>query len=507
MVYVRKSVWTLGGDFSDPVLYWYAKGVGALKQKALADITSWRFMAAIHGFDPNLWRQYGYYNPATDPLPSKALQDTYWNQCQHGSWYFLPWHRGYIWSIENLVRQEIIRQGGPADWAMPYWNYSDNAMPNARLLPPAFSRTTMPDGSANPLYVVQRWGNKVLPAGDVTLECLNEDEYTGVPGGDPGFGGVKTGFSHSGGGFGALESKPHNIVHVDIGGGTNQRPGLMSDPDTAGLDPIFWLHHANIDRLWWEWNLSSPHHTNPTDPAWLNGPLNRRFAVPDAAGQVWFYTPAQMLNPLAVPLNYRYEGLSVTTGLAAQPAATAAFAAFATNLGGPVARANPELVGASANTLAVVGGRVNAPVSLDAAPKQAVLASLNNATNALRAFASVHTAPPPSDQVLLQLENVRATGDANVIDVYINLPDEVVPEAHPELKAGSFSLFGVRKASDPAHGGMGVTQTLDITQVVSALENAGGLPDEIQVSLVPRGGADPADNITVERIGIYRHPR
>jgi hypothetical protein len=39
---------------------------------------------------------------------------------------------------------------------------------------------------------------------------------------------------------------PHNFVHVDIG-------GLMESPSTAGRDPIFWLHHANIDRLWEVW--------------------------------------------------------------------------------------------------------------------------------------------------------------------------------------------------------------------------------------------------------------
>ena len=29
--------------------------------------------------------------------------------------------------------------------------------------------------------------------------------------------------------------------------------GLMGDPHTATRDPVFWLHHANIDRIWWLW--------------------------------------------------------------------------------------------------------------------------------------------------------------------------------------------------------------------------------------------------------------
>jgi hypothetical protein len=29
--------------------------------------------------------------------------------------------------------------------------------------------------------------------------------------------------------------------------------GWMLDPSLAALDPIFWLHHANVDRLWEVW--------------------------------------------------------------------------------------------------------------------------------------------------------------------------------------------------------------------------------------------------------------
>jgi tyrosinase len=28
----------------------------------------------------------------------------------------------------------------------------------------------------------------------------------------------------------------------------------MSDPGIAALDPIFYLHHCNIDRMWAVWN-------------------------------------------------------------------------------------------------------------------------------------------------------------------------------------------------------------------------------------------------------------
>jgi len=39
----------------DPTLLWYAKAVGEMKNRPLADPTSWKYLAAIHGFtlDPN----------------------------------------------------------------------------------------------------------------------------------------------------------------------------------------------------------------------------------------------------------------------------------------------------------------------------------------------------------------------------------------------------------------------------------------------------------------------
>ncbi|MDQ3893294.1 MAG: tyrosinase family protein [Actinomycetota bacterium] len=43
----------------------------------------------------------------------------------------------------------------------------------------------------------------------------------------------------------ALES-PHNSVHVQIGGD-------MNAGGTAPNDPVFWLHHANVDRQWARW--------------------------------------------------------------------------------------------------------------------------------------------------------------------------------------------------------------------------------------------------------------
>jgi len=115
-----------------------------------------------------------------------------------------------------------------------------------------------------------------VPLDAVSLDALNDPDFSGVDsGGSPGFGGVDPGFSHGGRVHGALETQPHDWVHGLIGGGrSNLDIGLMSNPDTAALDPIFWLHHANIDRLWQVWRESSAGHTDPTDARWLAGPAS-----------------------------------------------------------------------------------------------------------------------------------------------------------------------------------------------------------------------------------------
>ena len=52
---MRNNAWNSGGDFSNPDLLWYAKGVGQMMGRALDDPASWWFFAAIHGeyVDPN----------------------------------------------------------------------------------------------------------------------------------------------------------------------------------------------------------------------------------------------------------------------------------------------------------------------------------------------------------------------------------------------------------------------------------------------------------------------
>jgi tyrosinase len=516
MRYTRKNVYANGGDFTDPTIYWYARGVAAMKERELADPTSWRFFAAIHGIDEPLWRHYRYLR-SSDKRPVQAQIDLYWNQCQHGTWYFLPWHRGYLLALEATIRYAVISLGGPSDWAIPYWNYF---APDEFRLPPAFASPDWPDGKGNnPLYVRERWGphgdsNVFVPPKRISLRALAAREFTGVTtGGDAGFGGVDVGFQWRGHIHGRLESQPHDIVHIMVGGPnphSRKIGGLMSFPPTAGLDPIFYLHHANIDRLWEVWLKERASHANPTDPGWVNGPASigeRAFVMPwPPTGKEWYYTPGDMAD--LAKLDYVYEdGPDDLTAAHAEPLERLRRAAGETEGAAAMATTgrNVELVGATLQPLRIIGREgVRAPVRLDEQARRKVTA------NFAAAAAEEGTPAAVSERVFLNLENVTGVLDATALDVYVNLPEGADPDDHPDRHAGTVGLFGVRQATDAnrEHGGAGLTFVLEITDIVQALHLENALDaDALEVRIVPFDEVPEEAKIRIGRVSLFRQGR
>lgn len=517
MVFTRTSVWANNGDFNDRTLLWYARGINILQQRPIDDPTSWRFIAAIHGFHIDLWKDLGYFTRG-EQLPTQAIQQSYWNQCQHQTWYFLPWHRGYLASLEAILRKAIIDDGGPNDWAMPYWNYSDTNNPTARELPPAFSQQLMPDNTPNPLFVSQRYGNGSVPfelnSIDVNLSSVLQESDFISRARITGFGGPETNFHHSGvrgGIYGALESQPHNIVHVEIGG--RNPSGLMTDPDTAALDPIFWLHHANIDRLWEVWLRRSNAHQNPTKSTWLNGPLSRKLVVPRVNGQDWEFTPQDMLITTAPDLDYEYDDISDplqgSTGISVR------FRRLRTPLFQPFENAddmereqeqqnrNIELVGADNTTIELSGKKASAA----SAQVQLDMRTMNKVNRSFRILSNSGITNQEPDRIFLNVENIRSSQDGAVIDVYLNPTGSDNFSDYSNYYAGTIAFFGVRKASsnDEPQGGNGVTQVFDITKIIDELYLSQELNlENIQVKFVNRYEIASEDNATVGGISIYR---
>jgi len=496
----RKNAWNNNGTFSNSDLLWYAKGVHVMQSRKLSDPTSWWFFAAIHGEYingvgappptnfPNWAHIPGPPNVPTTPLPTTALINQYWDQCQHAGWFFPPWHRGYLYAIENILRGIIQSLGGPSGWALPYWNYFGPG--NQYQIPPAFTQKTLPDGTPNALFVTARYGplgtgNIFIQIPPVSQKCQQNKVYTGIA--PSYYGGGATGFAHFSSFTGSLEGNPHNPVHTQIGG----RNGLMSDPGLAGLDPIFYLHHANIDRMWASWNAAG--NPNPTDPKWLNGPTatgDRKFYMPKPDGTPWQYTPG-MVNSIS-QLNYTYDNL--TLGVA--PALVSKNALRLRNLAvisddikqvkDMDSDAQSELVGANNEALALDASGGRTTVKLDTSGWKTVTNSLQKA--------SVTSLP---DEVYLQLEGIKGTADSNTYTVSVN-----------HHYAGHISLFGLRIASktDGKHGGAGLTIRLDISEIIDQLHINNAIEaNSLDVLIQPVGPVSEEDPLTIDRISIYRN--
>jgi tyrosinase len=244
--WVRESVFDRQGVKKD--LESYALAVKKMKALPANNRFSWEFQAAIHWTPRN-------------PAGFNAQEQKFFNQCPHGTEWFFSWHRAYLYYFERIVR----KLSGNDEFALPYWDWDD---PNRRTLPPEFRSPNHPTwgvlfhGDRNPLLN----NGGALPGGpagvDPFARTLDENGQEVSPSEmetptflagrtNPGFGGGP----RQGGSFtaGVLEIGTHGRVH-DLTGRRvgNQAVGMASVP-TAALDPIFYLHHANVDRLWDLW--------------------------------------------------------------------------------------------------------------------------------------------------------------------------------------------------------------------------------------------------------------
>ncbi len=520
MPLMRRDVWRLGGGWSDTLL-WYARAVKLMRGRPITDVTSWTFLAAMHGFDQPTWAHFGYVGQA-GPLPSKQLQDTYWDQCQHQSWYFLPWHRGYLWSFETIVRAAVKSLNGPEDWVLPYWNYNNGQIANSNELPPAFASADWPDGrGGNPLFVKFRYGlNRrpiAVPPDLIRPVAQNDDRFTGgASGPHPGFGGPQTVFHHGGEDTapnGGLESEPHNNVHGVVGGQLpNSDPqdaksyGLMAVPDQAALDPIFWLHHANVDRLWKVWHNNGTGRADPVDAAWLNGPANRTFAVPDAHGNKVDFKPADMRNTAAPNLDYLYEDetdphlpprrLARLQTLGALPARAAIAVASQPS------QKPAEVIGANDRGVNLAAGQLSTDVRLDRPAKARLARSLTAASSSTTNLVK----PTEPDRVFLSLDNIRGFQEAALVKVYVGIQGAAGDP--PGELAGTISGFGVSRATRTGAGN-GITQVFDISGIVDDLHLQGALADleQLKVTFVPVTPLQPDGAISVGAVKLLRQPQ
>ncbi|KAG9079785.1 hypothetical protein FS749_008244 [Ceratobasidium sp. UAMH 11750] len=190
----------------------------------------------------------------------------------HFTGLFLPWHRWYLSAFEKALRDECSYTG-----YLPYWDWSLDAADVSAA--PVFSSNPTTGfgtfGTAANNYVVTDGAfagvnraypsdhyvarnltaypfvNKIFPFDFANPNKKASDAFTPAE-----MSYIENNFSGDFVSFaaymdGVRAQGMHNAAHLQF------LPGDMSNPSFSPNDVIFFLHHANLDRVWAKWQSKS----------------------------------------------------------------------------------------------------------------------------------------------------------------------------------------------------------------------------------------------------------
>ncbi|MBE1161395.1 tyrosinase family protein [Dyella acidiphila] len=385
---------------------------------------------------------------ASDPNSWFYWANVHQNFCPHGIAYFLAWHRGYLHLFEQKLR-EISRNNA---LIVPYWDYyTDPKMPNEFL------------DTSSPLYIAGRRNNNVHASLSLDPFANNVINFPQ---------GMGNAFEPS------VESRPHNAVHNIIG-------GVMANLQSP-QDPIFWVHHANIDRLWAAWVKAGGGRTMPApSSSYWSGIFNYAPGV----------TMPRNVTISTVGLGYQYENENMPNRI--PPA---------------VAPARPPLIKLKALAPKLLGAQtlgggeqlsldqksvsVEVPVSVQQQPHLRTL---------LKASSQAANANPATVRVVLNGVSLTELGQSGgyYYKVFIDLPERANTE-HGESDyllgtLGPFEIAGLQHHAE--HGGGQVQLSFPATDALQQIKPE--KLDKLTISFVRVDGDNPV-NGTVINIKEFR---
>ena len=222
----------------------------------------------------------------------------------HGCGWFLPWHRAFLAVTEWKLRA----LSGDASLALPYWNWSsDRRIPSAFTRPGrplTGARRFTPERDLRPVEVdrllhdTARASLGVAALGSRSFVAHTPDEIPAS------FGGIAKPNPAQWHGRSRMETVPHNAIHNYVGGeAADGTVGDMTDLATAALDPVFYAHHGNLDRLWEIWRADPARRA--TEPAFAQ----ERFLFPWIDGSTVTVAAKDTLDTQR--LGYVYDSLAV----------------------------------------------------------------------------------------------------------------------------------------------------------------------------------------------------
>ena len=156
-----------------------------------------------------------------------------------GTQRFLPWHRIFLVEFEAALRAV------DATVTVPYWDWAANPRFPAWLdeVRPTVELAADDGGPHETIHVTRHPGsqtempNQGLPTPQNVDAMMAAKHFTDFTRPQTKNGALVSPFGLEG---------IHNTVHEWVG-------GTMDDVQHSPSDPVFWLHHANIDRLWAQW--------------------------------------------------------------------------------------------------------------------------------------------------------------------------------------------------------------------------------------------------------------
>lgn len=425
---IARTRYSVDSPDGDRMLEKYARAVAIMRGPNTPEASprSWLYQWYIHAIpgedkQGELRRIYGAGNS-----PAKALAAEVWQTCQahrfgNDPHMFLPWHRMYLLAFEDIIRAVL----GDDEFTLPYWDYT---LHGKRVLPLEFRRPGHAVFGA--LFVPNRKkdGQVNINGGDAmdkgaanspfNLSAMRRPKYDGT-----------SGFCQ------AIDGQLHGHVHVGVGNGTN-----MGAVPTAAGDPIFWLHHCMIDRIWAGWNQEGGHNPQTSEKF--------SFAGPDGARRE--FDAADMGD--TARLGYRYDTLP------SLPPGTAR---------GAVSAQAPLRLAASAAAETILG---SGPTRI---PLRPVAGGQPTAT----AVAAL----PANQRLYLVIDRLRTNLAPEVLyEVFLDLPENADAQARRKHYAGTLNFFG-RTIESKIDTGV----SIDATDVLKALNADPGRSGEPVLTIIP----------------------
>ncbi|MEK7019613.1 tyrosinase family protein [Bacillus sp. FSL R9-9410] len=170
------------------------------------------------------------------------------NDNPNGTLRFLSWHRRYLLAFEEALQKadRTLRPQAQTLVTIPYWRWVDpfpawlqgflpaqDPQTGNSVPPRTLSGSSLKPSSSDVDFIINDFRQQ--------LPILNLDDYSRFT----------IGLEGNGQKLDGSDLPAHNQVHAWVG-------GIMDNIQYSPTDPFFWLHHAEVDRLWHIWQQKNP---------------------------------------------------------------------------------------------------------------------------------------------------------------------------------------------------------------------------------------------------------